>query len=127
MFITKQYTPQLGDLGTYIGSDNTGLYCLDIQNQELALRIYDTLISSGYIEQSLYNDAFMDWNNPLIHNRQKVFTVAPGTKKFKVRVLISQELAIKFNNLYFPLYDDSFFDNWDFKFVMVEKSRYICK
>jgi len=127
MFITKQHTPKLGDLGTYTGSDNTGLYCLDIQNQELALRIYNTLISSGYIEQSLFNDTFMDWNNPLINNSHKVFTVAPGTKKFRVRALISKDVVTKFNNLYFPLYDDSFFNNWDFKFVMVEKSRYICK
>jgi len=127
MLITKQHTPQLGDLGTYIGSDNTGLYCLDIQNQELALRIYDTLINSGYIEQSIYHDVFMDWDDSSIHNKHKAFTVAPRTKKFRVRALTSKDVVTKFNNLYFPLYDDSFFNNWDFKFVMVEKSRYICK
>lgn len=126
MISLKQHTPKLGDLSTILGCVDIGVYCLDIQNQELATRIYNTLISSGYIEKSLgSSDIFMDWNDSLIHNKQKIFTVAPRTKYFRVRVLKSEG---EFNsNIYFPIYEDSFFEYWNFKFVMVEKSRYICK
>ena len=124
MFNIKKYTPKLEEVSTLLDSEETGLYCLYIQNQELAIRIYDTLIGSGYIEKSL---VFIDWNKPSINKRHKVFTVAPTLKKFKVRAFTSKDSATKLNHLYFPLYEDSFFKNWDFKFVMVEKSRYICK